>query len=204
MKISEILEALPKDTVLRLCCIKLDSPDVLVPPGVEITPGETEGIGVAKETFGDLQKLAQDFLYRHVLFMAGRPGAAYFCRYLELTYFPPDDPSKNDLFDMRYFKWNDLHWCIVSVRTAFDSVLHETAKITNMRLVDRALPVMIGDGKIERLPLHDEFLYTMENDSSHILYSQGQEAAYKQEDELVEALEKEKLTPHIVVEGKSQ
>lgn len=135
----------------------------------------------------------QDPNYRHVLCITFRPGLAFYTRYLELTYFHPNNKDLNDLYDQRFFKWEDLQLTLVTVPASFDSVLHEAAKATNMRLVDRALPVLIGGDGMERLPLHEEYLYTMENGDGYLVYTKGHDAAGEQQDKDIQALEDEKL-----------
>jgi len=195
--IIKLLEGLPQQTVLKIVVIKKNDPKAVPAPGVN----DSDGLGIVKEEWDTLYKLSQDSSYRHVLTLCSRPGSSYFARYLELTYFHPDKPELNNLFDQRFFRWNDLHFTILTVPASFDHVLHETATVVGVRLVDRALPVLIGGGKIERLPLHDSYLYTMENAPGHMVYTQGWEKAHEQENKDVQTIENKKLTPHHTVQG---
>jgi hypothetical protein len=134
------------------------------------------------------RELGEDPSVATLVWMADRPGTLRFVTRLEHEHFPPSDPARNALFRVRFARWEDLPWQIVSIPIGEKALFWELAAQTNMRIND-GMPTMfdVGPNGVQRphwFSVANDRTWTLENAPDSPLY-QGK-AREMVEEELAE------------------
>lgn len=98
-----------------------------------------------------------------------RPGVMLFSTLLEYTFFPPSDPSRNKLFNISIFKWEEMVWSVISIPKEFEAHAKACVNKAGLRIAD-GVPTMLGAGGPKRFTIDVPNLWTLENESNHPVY----------------------------------
>ena len=157
--------------------------------GVVLTPpGGGDQIAAIKITFEELCHYTTDDERLFVMSMTIRPGWSYFVRHLELIHFPPMS-EKNDSLIIFHFMWHDMPFTMVSVPKEFRSDIEDSAKVTQMRMVETGLPMTPTKEGWDRMPFDAKNVITLESERYSVLHKLGNAAARQWEQEEIQKLE---------------
>lgn len=121
-----------------------------------------------------------------------RPGMSYFLRHLELVHLHPEQMRNNE-FIMVYLKWYDMPFVIASVPSEFREAVKDSARVTQMTLVEGALPMTVTEQGFEPLPISYKNVYSVESARFSVLHKLGTQQALEWEAEEIQKLEQKYL-----------
>lgn len=121
---------------------------------------EGDGVRVSESTEETRLFFSKSGLVHYILLVVGS-GVCDCLQTLEHTHYTPKT-DRNDLFILRYLKWEDLDWFIVSIPFGERGHMDRVALAHNLRIAD-GVPVMITENGICRFPINGENCYTLEN-----------------------------------------
>jgi len=110
-----------------------------------------------------------------------RPGAALFCRKVELELYPPGTEANDDV-DFVELMFEGLAYAVLIVPMGDKSKIEGIAASLGMRLAD-GIPHVVSSQSVTRFPFRSLSTYTLEYRKSSIAYSGGQ-AALEQMDQI--------------------
>jgi hypothetical protein len=93
--------------------------------------------------------------------MVQRPGATEWSHAVEQRMYPPLDSTKNEQFSMRFMRWCELIWVIVSVPRTDETALRVMTREMEMKIAD-GVPHMFGSGSVQVFPITGPNVYTLE------------------------------------------
>lgn len=127
-----------------------------------------EAIGESSE---DFQKFLEDPSLIHYVGMIHppRPGVSDCVQTLEHAYYKPGTP-RNNLFNLRIIKWEDITWVIVSIPITEKAKMESVAKVSGLRIAN-GVPMMIDSKGRRRFPASNERVFTLENVPGHPVYN---------------------------------
>ena len=125
---------------------------------------------LVSETDEQMQEFMRNERFIHYVGMINppRPGVSECITLLEHKHYQPKTP-RNELFIMRLIDWNDIMWVIISIPIEEKNLMEAVADECGLRIAD-GIPTMISGGGVERFPISNERIFTLENKSGHLVY----------------------------------
>jgi hypothetical protein len=120
------------------------------------------------ESDEDLTKFLADTRYIHFVAMAMRPGVGECLTLLEHSEYKPGT-SRNHLFHLRVFEWEELVWYLASIPIEDMSLMEATASECGLRITKDTMALM-NPGGISVFPIDNERVYMLLNQSNHPVY----------------------------------
>lgn len=132
---------------------------------------------------GDLISLLINQTKIPIVAMLNRPGSAFFVRYLEIEHYGPYS-GRDDLFDLYYYKLDDIMYYIISIPSADEAILEEVATATRMRLEkDHQIVLISSEGVSEALPFCERAIVLV-NEPNHLTYTDTNKAFEQQTNDI--------------------
>jgi len=102
-----------------------------------------------------------------------RLGFRLFMVKLEYFHFEPGT-SRNDQFILHMINWQGMSWAVVSIPKEYLELARRVAAEAGLRVAD-GVPHAITAGQTHVFPMNTKNLFTLENVSSHEVYSSNNE-----------------------------
>lgn len=124
------------------------------------------------DNYNNLQKIANNKSKVSFIIQTDRLGSLLFCVKLEHEYFSPRSEKRNSLFEFSIVSWplNILRWFVVTIPKEDYNLAEIVANETGMKIAP-TIPLMIYDGKEEIFPMKGDNVYSVENNSKSIIYT---------------------------------
>lgn len=110
----------------------------------------------------DLEELSADDRWFHVACLIMSPTTGPYVHKLEFDHYPPQT-KRNDEFHLRYFKWQELLWNIVTVPIADREICFRVAEEVGIRLQNGIPVILSGNTSPAVFPLRGDHVWTIEN-----------------------------------------
>jgi hypothetical protein len=127
-----------------------------------------DGGVLVEESEADLQAFFKEPGRVHFVMMALRAGVMDCVQTLEHTHYEPRTP-RNDFFVLRYLRWHDLDWLIVSIPEDEKKLMEGAAAANGLKIVS-GVPTMIDSSDMSQFPVRGPNVLTVENVPGHPVY----------------------------------
>jgi hypothetical protein len=145
------------------------------------------------ESDEQLQEFVKNKRFIHYVGMLipPRPGLTECMTLVEHKHFPPGT-DRNELFILRFIKWSDMVWVMMSIPIEDKNLVEDIAKECGLRIAN-GVPTMFTGNVIQQFPVNNERIFTFENSSGHPVYRNDpivNEAIFRAEQETVDKVSK--------------
>lgn len=129
-----------------------------------------ENEGTIAEDEKQFKEFMENEFFIHYVGMISppRPGVHECTSMLEHKHYKPGT-ERNELFILRMMKWADFFWLIISIPIKEKMFMEEVANECGLRIAN-GVPTVFGPGGIEKFPVSNERVFTLENKAGHPVY----------------------------------